>query len=282
MKTLDNLVKVKKELENGPAEAVKLEKTLKIPHKSLYRVLNCLNQLGVARKGSNGKWVLVRDWQVFKNGHEYYVRLQHSTELLKELVSPSELVSPYTQESLKENTYVLSHLKTGYPPIYEMYKDWKEAEVPCEEAIKSFRESVRKLTEEKGFKISEHGEEVDRKWVNSHIYELVERYLRFGEYEKMNIVLDGKYVKDCCSGLILTTAQNLLEDVRELVKELLSSKEVGKNYQKMATARKDRDEKSYKYEKELGWLALKVKHGEPLEGWCSLCPKITIGRVPEE
>jgi len=25
-------------------------------------------------------------------------------------------------------------------------------------------------------------------------------------------------------------------------------------------------------------IALKVKHGEPLKGWCNLCPKITIGR----
>jgi hypothetical protein len=37
-----------------------------------------------------------------------------------------------------------------------------------------------------------------------------------------------------------------------------------------------RDKAHFNYRKDVEWIIFKTKHGEPLRGYCNLCPRIVV------
>jgi len=263
---------IKKETKS-PSE---LEKELKVPHKQLYRIIDCLKNIGVINKGEDGKYRWIEDWQVFLDKEGYVQKLNHSRELLMPLIERLEQPSRTSTLSVLTNEYLIQHLKNGYPMIYLEYNNWQESEKACEKAREAFKEAVREYTAEKGFEIVEYSELKAGKRQVSNIIDVVENYLRYGGLENMKIVWKDGQVHDDYRGVSLAKEEGLVKEVEKLLRDLIGSEKVKKTFEEMKEATEQTDEAYFEYRKDVEWLALKVKHGEPLKGYCDLCPRIVI------
>jgi hypothetical protein len=128
---------------------------------------------------------------------------------------------------------------------------------------------------EKGFEI-EYSELKAGKRQVSNIIDVVEKYLRYGGLENMKIVWKDGQVHDDYRGVPLAKEEGLVKEVEKLLRDLIGSEKVKKTFKEMKEATEQTDEAYFEYRKDVEWLALKVKHGEPLKGYCDLCPRIVI------
>lgn len=150
VKTLENLVKIYHKIKERSLTPAELEKELSISHKTLYRCLSCLEGMGLIHKrDEDGRYEVVREWQEFKNESEYRVKLEHSRMLLGRIIDyvkgEESLLAPSMSDYVNE--YLLQHIKSGYPDIYEQYCDWMEKndEKHRDEAYFNYRKSVEWL-----------------------------------------------------------------------------------------------------------------------------------------
>jgi hypothetical protein len=268
-------VEVARKIREGRLRPSELECALRIPHKSLYRAIDCLKAIGVIRKGDDGMYEWVESWQVFLEGEGYRLKLNHSKELLKR----SEFTD-ITDWDLSDE-HLVQHLQSGYPEIYREYEVWQESEKGCKEARERYEGAIRKYAAEHGFEIVDYVKlEAGKKQVSHHIYEDAEDYLRYKHLEEMRIVWRDGEIWDDYRGLALAKEKDLAKEVEELLRGLVRSENIQKAFIEMERATKLRDKAHFNYRKDVEWLALKVKHGEPLKGWCDLCPRVVIKQKP--
>jgi hypothetical protein len=275
LKTLSNLVKVAKKLKEAPSSPSELEKELNIPHKSLYRIINCLEAIGVIRKRDDGKYEWIEDWQIFLDGEGYRIKLKHSEELLKPFVEGSELFPPKEQDL--NNEFIIQHLRSGYPDIYKEYEEWRKSEERCEKAKERFEGTIREHVAKHGFEIVEFGKlEAGKRQLSHLIYDVAETYFRIGDWQNMKIAWKDGLVWDEHRGEALAREEGLIKEIEKLLRGLMHSESVKEAFKKMEEAMKLRDKAHFNYRKDMEWIALKTKHGEPLRGYCNLCPRIVV------
>ncbi|MEM1582851.1 MAG: hypothetical protein QXK89_10170 [Candidatus Bathyarchaeia archaeon] len=282
VKTLENLVKIYYKIKERLLTPAELKEELSISHKTLYRCLSCLEGMGLIHKrDEDGRYEVIREWQEFKNESEYRVKLEHSRLLLGRIIDyvkgeelrATSLMGDYVNE------YLIQHIKSGYPDIYEQYCDWMKKEDLLKKKRKYFKKKVKKIADERGIKLVDNlARAGDKSLYCYHLLRVIEGYLQSNELDKMKIIWKDDYVWDEYRGLALTKDKSLIKDVEELIRSALSSADLAKAFGQMKGAEKHRDEAYFNYRKSVEWLALKVMHGEPLKGICDACPKITIGR----
>jgi hypothetical protein len=270
---LRRLVDAAKFLRKNPLSRSELGSKLgiKSTNKSLDRIISCLEAMGVIRK-EDDKYEWSEDWQVFLDGEGYMYKLKHSEDLLKPLIEGSSSIGEWIC-----NKYLVQHLKSKYPEIYSKYKDWKRKEKSCKSSREKFRDEVRKQAAKYGFEIVPYEElEAGRKEVSHFIYEDVESYIRRKDLENMRIVWKEGWVWDDYRRLALAREEGLIGEVKELIYGLVRSENVENALREVDIAVKQWSEAYSNYKKDIEWLALKVKHGEPLKGYCDLCPRVVI------
>jgi hypothetical protein len=272
-KTLSYLVEVANELRKGALSPSELEAKLNIPHRSLFRVLNCLKDIGVVRKRDDGKYEF-ESWQVFLDREGYTRKLKHSEELLKPIIERRELTSI---EWVLNNKYLIQHLHSGYDEIHGKYEEWRRREEEYRISRERFEDAVRKYVAKHGFEIVFYEKlEEGRRQVSHLIYEDVASYIRRKDLENMRIVWREGWVWDDYRRLALAREEGLIGEVEKLIYGLVHSENVKNALKEVDIAMEKRSEAYSNYRNYVEWLALKVKHGEPLEGYCDLCPRIVI------
>jgi hypothetical protein len=92
----------------------------------------------------------------------------------------------------------------------------------------------------------------------------------------MRIVWKEGWVWDDYRRLALAREEGLIGEVKELIYGLVRSENVENALREVDIAVKQWSEAYSNYKKDIEWLALKVKHGEPLKGYCDLCPRVVI------
>ena len=145
-----------------------------IPHDTLYRIIRLLKDSGIIYKGDDGKYYYTwrRGIREFSK-ENYEIALNHSKQFLIDSVvkgseirlselmkdSPRERIYEKIKvEKLIENKYFIQHLESGYPEIYELYKEWKSLEKSDEKenVYSSLKEKIEFL-----IKKILHGEPLD-------------------------------------------------------------------------------------------------------------------------
>jgi predicted transcriptional regulator len=281
---LERLKEVVKKLKEGPRTPHELGEGLRIPRSTLYRILGCLQDVGLVHRGEDGRYEWAEDWQVFLDGEGYQLKLNHSMELMKPLIEGLEGSErlPSVKPALLSNEHLLKHLRSGYLKVYTKYEEWRRSEETLAKSEERFKSMVREHVASHGFEIAPHGKlEPGRRQVSDHVYRAVEGYLRAGGSEEPRVVYEDGEVRDGNTGLPLAKGEGLLKEVEGLMHSLLRSEEVKGAFKEREEAMRRRDEASFNYGKEVEFLALKVKHGEPLKGYCELCPRVVIKGVAE-
>ena len=127
--------------ERGPSTYSELRKYTKIPRGTIDRRLRHLKNIGVIIN-IRRKWMLAEYARTYRNVHEYKIYLSHSWQLIKGILAINEflpqflpkydfyagniLTEPKRKLKLRSDPkmwpYVLQHIKTGYPHIFDLYK----------------------------------------------------------------------------------------------------------------------------------------------------------------
>jgi len=268
-KTLIYLVKVARKLKEGPKTSSELKSELKISAKSLYRVLSCLEAIGVVSEGVDGKYRF-EGWQVFLDEEQYGVKLDHSRKLLRPYIR-KDLTEPIpdaiSDEALHDRN-IVQHLESGYPEIYIYHVKWLKRE----EALIRLWELMGKQAANAGFEM------IFSKAKAGNLIDVVRAYIERKDFERMKIVCKEGQVWDDYTGMALANEGKYIKEIEELLRSLISSEEVQKAVTDLKNAEEDYDDCYYDFKWKLVQLALKVEHGEPLKGYCDLCPRIVIER----
>jgi hypothetical protein len=284
VKALCYLVEVAKKLREKPMRPSELESELKIshknlkdPHKTLDRVTSCLEAIGVVRKRGDGRLGWVEDWQIFLDGEGYMVKLNHSRELLKPFIERSRSELTVIGERDLRSKYLIQHLQSGYPEVYREYEEWLKSEKNYEERRKMFEDAVMGYAARHGFEIVEYGRlEAGKRQVSHLIYDALESHLRYKTEVKV-AWKDGEVWDEV--GVALARDEGLVREVEELLRGMIRSENIARAFREMKEAGELRDKARFSYEKDLEWLGLRVRHGEPLKGYCDLCPRVVVEKM---
>jgi hypothetical protein len=276
IKTLKQLFIVFKKLKKSPLSPKELEKEvnkeIEISRKQLFRILSLLKEMRLIKQDGD-KYHYFEPWQVFKNRDEYEIKLKHSKILLEPLI-----ISNFRSADIYDKN-LLQHLKTGYLEIYRKYEEWKSYKGKYIKSKKKFNKKIEREAYRNGFEIIKYEKMINKgKQLSDSLYELIEGYILHKDYKEENIVYRNGCVCDEYMGVVLAKNQEFIKDIRIMISTLLSSNEIKQAFKEMKKLKKQKDEADINYLKDITRLALEVKHGEPLKGYCPLCPKVTIGR----
>ena len=275
--TLRYLVEVAKRLREKPMRPSELESELKVSHKTLYRVVSCLEAIGVVRKMDDGRLGWFEDWQVFLDGEGYMVKLNHSRELLKPLIEMPRSEFTLIRGWDLRAKYLIQHLQSGYPEVYREYEEWLKCEKNYDEKRKMFKDAVMRYVAKHGFEIVEYGRlEAGKRQVSHLIYDALEYHLRYKTEVKVTWKDGGVWDE---IGVALAGDEGLVKDVEELLRGMICSESIVRAFREMKEAEELMDEARFNYEKDLELLGLKVEHGEPLKGYCDLCPRVVVKKM---
>jgi len=215
-----------------------------IPERTLDRILkDYLEYWGLATKEGD-YWVWYEHSRVFKSRHDYELAIEHSRKLLPAFQNMLEVVATDRHPlyfAAKE------HLRS-YPEIYHKLEKFEEA----------FNERVRGLLQKYGHKIKTS----DRFWVMHW-----EKRKGKGFFGK--IFGEWGLVKDEVPYMIEWGSTKPSEAEMKEINEL-------RDFLDDTEAFNERFEIYHELAGDIYVLMLKVEMGSPLEGSCSLCPKITI------
>jgi hypothetical protein len=279
-----------------------------LPKTSFYELLGIFKDEKVVYE-ANGLyyWIwkkereeLLKDYQEYKNRDEYEVKLKHSKELLnpqlpteltpRELLGRSNVIVSLTGYE----QYVLQHLKTGYPEVYEKYLILQKLEGEVKTIERKMWGQVDDFLETYGFKLVEDISQLTPGGME--IYAHGVRSVIMHCFERAKVVEDGKVklvgaisinmekdVTDDAQFLkvhywYITKNLKLGDKIVEALECVLNSMDIRATYEELENARKELSEAYFNYRHEIQWLGLKILHGEPLKGSCDLCPKVVIGR----
>jgi hypothetical protein len=283
----------------------KFENEKGFSRKQIYRMNDCLIALDRIRKREDGRYEIYRDWQIFETKEEYDVKLKHSEILLAGIIHRSELAwrdslfsdkartipiitvcstnvtgaFSVTMGMVNINKYLLQHLEREYPDIYSLYTKIEEDAKKLEEREGEFTEKIRRYFVDRGFEIVEDLQnQHNSKHVSKDIYREVRLLLEKGLESPELKVLENGVILDENTTLIISRNPIIYEEVREAIKEVLGLREVREAFEREKEARTRYNNTLLRFSREVELLALKVLSGEPLKGFCDMCPKVEIGR----
>jgi len=261
-----------------------------IPHDTLNWLINLFREEGLIYKDRDGRYYfiwkrereeLLKEYQEFKTAEEYKVKLVHSKDLIRR--RPSTLKTPKS-----ENKYLLQHLETGYPDIYNLYEEWKGIYEEIERVEEGFKAKVNEVAKVAGIEVLPI---TDPRWgskgvraVNENIYKVVARCLEEGR--KANLCTRRRtrgdkiitWIHDEASGLPLTNNEELMGDLQALINRALGSNEVVREYGRLKELQRILEGARSRYIEAVSNLIVRINNMEPLRGHCDLCPRILIGR----
>ena len=216
--------------------------SLGIPEKTLSRVLNdYLIFWGLVKKEGE-YYVWHENLRVFKSFREYKLAIRHSRQLIPALKSILDI-------KLEKNPLYLAakeHLQSGYPEIYAKLEKFES----------EFTERIRYLLVKHGDKIKVGGR--DFMLLIPEVKKKKGFLGKLGfndvEFKKVDIpfLIEGRKKEE---------EKELLE-LRDFLSDTKAFNERFEVYRDLAG--------------DISLLILKIEMGEPLEGKCSLCPKVRI------
>jgi len=254
-----------------------------VPHDTLYTILKILKEAGLIYRDEDGKY-----YYSYRKGirafseKNYKIALNHSKQILLEAEdAPSESLrgklEHISYRRLIDNEYFLQHLKTGYPEIYELYQKWKKSKEDLEAKWKEFEDEVKREVEEKGFKIRNSESETAK---GREVYDTISyliRRLYSNNIKDIKLGLDRKAVYcEPFKAVIISSDPSVISELRDLIVSLVNSKKLRKIYDECRELSIKKSEAYSKLEEKLKFLVEKVKHGEPLRGYCDLCPMVLV------
>jgi len=265
--------------------------------KQIHRMNDCLIALERIRKREDGRYEIYRDWQIFETKEEYDVKLKHSEILLASIIHRSELawrdslimekartipvitVCSTTVNINNINKYLLQHLERGYPDIYSLYRKIEEDAKKLEEREGEFTEKIRRYFVDRGFEIVEDLQnQHNGKHVAKDIYREVRLLLEKGLENPELKVLENGAILDENTDLTISKNPNIYEEIKEAIREVLGLREVREAFDREKEVRTRYNNTLLRFSREVELLALKVLSGEPLKGFCDICPRVEIGR----
>lgn len=282
------LPKILKELKEG-LEPGKLDdrKGGQVPHATLYEIIGLLMEANMIYKEEGIYYYYWRkEFQEFDDSIEYETKLKHSEKLL---VGDVNIVN---RDEIKISTrktfsyeYLIEHLKTGYPEIYEIYKKLSEIKSEREKIERLFSEEIRKKFGEKFEFIEDEDFEItpEERRKGNYVYlenikDLIEKILKrrlkdFPATHKLKIqggrIYSAKYDAGC-----LSDNENVIENLEKLILEAADlTYEI---YSNLMEIRNEEKKLGIELKKKIDLLRLKVESGEPLKGYCKGCPKFRI------
>jgi len=240
----------------------------------------------VEKRGGKYCWYIYQNW--FENYEDYYIKLEHSRQLIPgleelaglrvnrvHLAAPhDEYVNPYDLEIL--TNCAKEHLMS-YNDIYPLLEDYR---------VKNKKNSLLKdqLEEDlKGKLRIEFGEPIDVSarartsiFVGSNIPLIISANLLYGS--TTNLELRGEEIRahGQAGGVVIAKGSKLFEKLEEFIKR---ETEDNKNVE---IAEKIRDNericmKAYgKLKEDMRKLIIRINSGETLRGRCDTCPEVYI------
>lgn len=254
-----------------------------VPHDTLYTLLRMLKEAGAIYKDEDGKYYYscrkgIREF----SERNYKIALNHSKQILLEAEdAPSESLRGKLEyisyERLIDNEYFLQHLSTGYPEIYKLYQEWKKSKEDLEAKWKEFENEVKRKVEGKGFKIRNSESETAK---GREVYDTISYLIRLlysYNIKDIKLELDGEAVYcEPFKAVIISSDPSVISELRDLIVSLVNSKKLRKIYDECRELSIKEREAYSKLEEKLKFLVEKVKHGEPLRGYCDLCPRVLV------
>lgn len=231
-----------REGKKSQSELVKLG----IPKRTLNKILKeYLQYWGLVRKEGN-YWIWYENLRVFSSSQEYDLAIEHSRKLIPAIKNMLE-VAIISRHPL--HFAAVEHLKSGYPDIYQRHEKLEQL----------FNERVRELLQKHRSKI---------KTPNRFMLMHFEKSKGFGKlFDKQELVEgDVPYFID---------ESELSEAEKKEVKELKSWLDESRAFDKRFAV-------YYYFSADIAQLSFKVDMGKPIEGVCSICPKVRISRVSLE
>jgi len=270
-----------------------LRDTEECRHDTLYALKDILHDAKLIFE-EEGKWFytwekereeLLKDYQEFENMDEYLVKLNHSKNLIEEVTSKND---PYgcsfdTAKWQENDTfkYFLQHLQTGYPDIYDF---WKEMELHYKNVVDIFCEFYKEIEEialKRGFKLIK----LPHDWIPHkegkfvygwRISNLKERILQipFGGDDDVMQPLE-KILK------YLIEPNGCEDELGDLINDFCCLEGMNDLYWEFLNCRGGIDLDHSSFLMKVWPLIMGVReNGEPLRGLCDRCPKVIIGRGP--
>ncbi len=276
-----------KEIKKGAKTVKELEERCGASKSTVYRIIKALEKAGLVewKKGEYVKWK--SEIQAFESKENYEIALNHSKRLFLEaedveLESLKGELKYINYKKLLENKYFINHLKTGYPEIFELYEEWKKIKDDSENKFKEFLDEVRKKVKERGFKIKKHESEVAKgkevyDLISTLIFDLIRDNIRI---EDVRLSVDEERVYcEPYKAISISSDPSMLLELRELIISLLNSEKLRKIYDEYRRLRIEENKVYSQLEDKIKFLVEKVKHGEPLRGYCGLCPLVIVKEV---
>jgi len=243
-------------LREGKKTWSQLQK-LDVPEKTLHRILkDHLEYWGLARK-EDGHWVWYEQSKVFSSRYEYDLAIDHSRKLLpafKNMLEVGVLVRHPLYSAAK------GHLRS-YPETYEKLEKFEDV----------FNERIRELLQKHGHRIRTP----DRFMILDPVK--VEGKGFFGKVfgETRFKMRDVPYMIDF--------GYPEIKDINEL-KKTPEWKEINELRDFLDKSRAFSEKLAFYGELagDIAVLCLKIEMGQPLEGTCTICPKVHISEEKEK
>ena len=184
----------------------------------------------------------------------------------------------------------IQHLRTGYPEIYNLYEEWeklvkgKKGEIKGEilKRLEEFEEQLDKEIKNREFKIiSNTFSSNDSKVVFKYIREMFR--ILFEEKIAKNIKVEEKIKLEVENGKVYCSLYKanpispnplIKDELEKLIKEVLNSKKLLNLYKEYYKLRKRKEYLEKELYEKVEELAKIVNSGNPIEGYCNLCPKV--------
>ena len=193
-------------------------------------------------------------------------RIKHSRKLISNILKGTP-----KYEKLLENKYFLQHLETGYPELYEAYKELRELQRNTYKKICEFREFVKKLVKNSGFEVVNHRDNAKGRKVYETITELPLKLLR--DRESVEIFVPHGTSEVVCSGYgyIISSDPEMKGEIEALIKKIIENEEIQRIYTDIEGMKQEEEKLRQHLRRELEKLVQRVEHLRPLEGKCDLC-----------
>ena len=275
-----------KEIKKGAKTVKELKERCGASKSTVYRIIKALEKAGLVewKKGEYVKWK--SEIQAFESKENYEIALNHSKRILIDALGrKNKEIEIEDCEKLLYNEQFIQHLKTGYPSIYNLYEKFKELEEIIKTEQEIFKKIIRDELRKYNFEIVEDfNKAVDRR-IYSSIYEMIYNYydylLDLGYFINISIENSG-IVVDKTSGYSLSKDPDIVKEIENIIYELLRSENLKKTCDRIKKIKNKRDRTFSDLLKAIKWLIKKINHGEPLKGYCDLCPMVIVKEVNEE
>jgi len=278
LKTLEWLVKVvEKFRERGCVRVVELEHELKIPHKTVYRVINCLRNARLIYKERNGKWYWFEYYRIYDSEEELKDDLNHSINIAKGLHALTyscwkEFGGGFPPlDGLKYVEEAEEHLSTGYKEIHRIYKEIEKANKRIAILKSYFKEKLHKIFPRRN--------RIDLKILVSRLIDMLGARIGeppfstyFEDSEKIKMIrLISELGKDVLESF---TDEEDLNVLRQFVEREIKSKEdISKACELLDLQCKLLYELIPEFLNRIELLIKLVENGRPLKGKCKICEK---------